>query len=607
MAIGFELPLEAILKADHEHDARDATVADAAGDGTAGLDQTGLVTIVCEPIPDDRNLLRTDPAYHHFRTIYEVLRTLNEQVSGGASADAVKIVMAAKSTEVPKYFRLYADQICCIIFGPNFPTLSEVAVRIMANSIRNRRVVVCHNPVNAGFSWDRMTELGRDFGIIGYRSSIDANGARNFWTTFFLEELKPLVEERLAAARAGSRQRTLPSTAEVRGLLANDVATLDALPVFPASCRKVIAGVDAGADFPEIEEILRPDAALTQAIVKTANLSRFGAVAQVNSLGEALPLIGLDETRKIIAVRAMRDLAGQVNQEGFDPGAFQRHCTGVGFLAEILSLDPTATDSRARGRSLGLKPYVRSVLTAAGWWHRFDLEKGFDIFSAGLLHDIGKIFNISCYPGILPLIHHEIDQGGWKSPLLDSEGAVVWDFQHPGTGSALLAEWDLFPGLVEPVHHHHRINADSAPVTVLIALANCLIKGLYPFPARIAIPDEFRASHLDPVAAPAGLDNPLPQLFQTRVDLFRLEMNRLLISAEEVESGEYAPAKVEGMIAIARPTFENHYTYIDWLVGQNPEFLDVCSWLEAEPEEVLGLGLVLRESLVELVAGQLAA
>ncbi len=61
------------------------------------------------------------------------------------------------------------------------------------------------------------------------------------------------------------------------------------------------------------------------------------------------------------------------------------------------------------------------------------------------------------------------------------------------------------------------------------------------------------------------------------------------------------------MSANARPTFEGQYTYVDWLVRQNPEFRDVYSWLEPEPEEALALSLVLRASLVELVAESLAA
>ena len=575
--------------------------------GSAKRSEDGLVAIVCEPIPADRNLLKTDPAYHHFRTIHAVLRNLNEQVVMAGLDDAVKIVMAAKSTDIPKYFRLYADQICCIIFGPNFPTLTEVAVRVMANSIRNRRVVVCHNPVNADFSWDRLTELGTDFGIIGYRSSMDETGARNFWSMFFLEELKPLVEERLAAAREGSTERTVPTTDEVRGLLANDFATLDLLPAFPSICRDVIEGIESGASFPELEEIMKADGALQASIIKTANQTRFGAKVEVETLAVALSVIGLEETRKIAAAKAMRDLASQVDQEGFELGDFLRHCAGTGFLAQMLSLDPESEEPREKElrRTLGLRPFICSTLRAAGLWKRFEFEDGFDAFTGGLLHDIGKIFNVSCYRGIYPLIQYEIEQSRWQGSLLDSEGVVVWDFQHPGTGSALLAEWEMFPQFVDAIHNHHRIGQDSHPAAVLMALANCLVKGMYAFPVRIQISDEFRKNHLEAVADAEVRDNPLPNLFQTRVELFGLELDRLLLSSEELESGEYAPEKVEGMMALARSTFENHHTYVDWLVRQNPEFLPVSEWLGAEPDELLALSLVLREPLTDLVASHL--
>jgi HD-like signal output (HDOD) protein len=413
------------------------------------------------------------------------------------------------------------------------------------------------------------------------------------------------VEERLSAAESGGFERLPPTTEEVRGLLASDDATLDLLPAFPNICQEVIEGIDAGASFAELESLMKTDGGLQASIVKTANQIRSQAKGEVDNVAIALSIIGLEETRKIAAGKAMRQLAGEIDQEGFDLGDFLRHSAAVGFLAQMLSLDPGADDGRAREsrRSLGLQPFVCAALQISGLWERFELEDKFDAFTSGILHDLGKIFNVTCYRGIYSLIQYEIEQSRWRSGLLESESVVVWDFQHPGTGSALLAEWGLFPHLIWPIHHHHQIQPDSSPATVLLALANCLAKGAYPFPAAIDLSPEFRRAHLESVADEEVKYNPLSSLYQHRVDLFHLELDRLLISAQELESGEYAPEKLELMLSLARSTFENHDTYVEWLVCQNPEFPAICQWLGTAPEHLLGLSLLLRKPLLDLVGG----
>jgi FixJ family two-component response regulator len=99
--------------------------AQGGGKGEAAATRS-LVTIICEPIPEDRKLLKKSPDYHHFRTIYAAQRALNEVLRKTGSSAEVKFVMANCSTDIPKFFRLFGDQICCIIFGPNFPMLRIV-------------------------------------------------------------------------------------------------------------------------------------------------------------------------------------------------------------------------------------------------------------------------------------------------------------------------------------------------------------------------------------------------------------------------------------------------------------------------------------------------
>ena len=95
--------------------------------------------------------------------------------------------------------------------------------------------------------------------------------------------------------------------------------------------------------------------------------------------------------------------------------------------------------------------------------------------------------------------------------------------------------------------------------------------------------------------------NPLAVMFHNIVELFELERNRLLLTVEEIESGNYQSHKVEELFSLARTSFVNSQSYGNALIGQNPEFSQILDCLKVSPEEILVLPLLLKESLQTLV------
>jgi hypothetical protein len=319
-------------------------------------------------------------------------------------------------------------------------------------------------------------------------------------------------------------------------------------------------------------------------------------------------MIGMEETKKIVMGRVMSDLMKKVDQAGFETRDFFFHSTCVGYMAQILAINLEAPTPAEREilESLRLPNYASAALKQNRLWDRFEEARGFDAFTAGILHDTGKVLNTVCYEGIFPLVLHEYERSQWKGSLLQSEVAVVGDFQHPATGGALLERWEVFPDLVEPIRGHHRIGGESRVESILIALSNCLSKGFSPFPRAIAIPDEYRKQHLDPVADPDGLDNPLLSRYQALTDAFEAAKGDLDLSPDEVDSGEYEPEHVEALLAAAREAVTGSAAvteYRDALVDQNPEFMNLVEWSNAPVEDLLALGLILQESITSMVNG----
>jgi len=567
-----------------------------------------LFVVVCEPVPRDRKTLQAAPNYHHFRTIYAAHRVLNSQLAEGAVGAEVKLVMASHSADIPKHFRRYADQICCVIFGPNLPRLTEATVRMTANAGRRRHVVVCYNPDQVNFSWDALEDLSGRMEVWGCRSSADAGEIRSFWSRYFTQELRPLVETKVAPEAGEESETPLLSIEEIREKLARDEAVVDMLPGFPHICRQVIDAIDGGKRFADVATIIQPDGALQASILRTANLAKYGSRQRIEALPNALSMIGAEETKKIAMGRAMSDMMKRVDQAGFSTRDFFFHSTSVGYLAQLLSLNLEAPNPREREilKSLRVPNFVNAALVRSRLWERFDLPDSFDAFTAGILHDVGKVLNTVCYEGLFPLVLHEYETSQWQGSLIASEIAVVGDFQHPVTGGALLERWEIFPDLIEPIREHHAIGADSPHGAVLVALANSLAKSCAPFPRAIAIPDEYRKQHLKPVADEGLLDNPLVAAYRQVSDAYEAATATVELSPDERDSGEYAPEHVQALLVAGAEVAEGSDAcgpFCEALVAQNPEFLVLAEWLETTSEELIRLTALVQGYVSELVNG----
>lgn len=565
--------------------------------------------IVCESIPEDRSVLKKAPNYGHFRTIYASLKVLNRQMQEAQVACQAQISLANHSADIPKFFRHSADQICCVIFGPNLPMLSEATVRMMANGGSGRLVVVCHNPDQVKLTRDQLEKMGGTMDVRFCRAVAPTGEVRQFWSHLFTQDLMPLIEGKLESPDGPAAAQEPLTVEEIRQRLSRDEQAVELLPGFPHICRQALEAMEAGARYAEVAKIIEPDGALQASIIRTANVTHYGAKRRIETLPNALTMIGIEETRKIVMGRSMGALMERVSQAGFDTKAFFYHSTAVGYLAQLLRLNFENPSSREKEiiEGLRLPNYVAAALQTFRYWQRFAVAPQFDCFTAGILHDTGKVLNTVCYPEIFPMILYEYERSRWKGSLLQSEVAVVGDLQHPVTSGALLERWEVFPELIEPVREHHRIHADSRPEAALVALANCLSKGLHAFPRTISISAEYREAHLDAVADPDMLVNPLTDLYQTLVGPYETAKQEMDLSSEEMDSGEYEGEHVEALIGAAKeatnPDSAAIAAYVEALIDQNPEFLDLQEWTDSSPEDLLSLSLLLKDYVSSAVNG----
>ncbi|MBL7033772.1 MAG: HDOD domain-containing protein [Candidatus Delongbacteria bacterium] len=218
------------------------------------------------------------------------------------------------------------------------------------------------------------------------------------------------------------------------------------LPTLPTVAVEIIGLVQReSSSVMDVAQVMYRDPVLTAKVLKLANSAFYGLRRQVETLNQAMVVLGFSEILNLVqSVAVIQAFNDEQFEPSFDLAAFWDHSVGTGEI------------SRALAGEIGL---------------RFD---GTD-FTAGLIHDIGKI--------ILELYFHQdfervlkASRTG-KTPLYQSE-RKLWSVDHTEIGSWLAEKWMLPVRLVDVIRHHHNpLNSSTDPALVaVIHLANTFAK-----------------------------------------------------------------------------------------------------------------------------------
>lgn len=199
------------------------------------------------------------------------------------------------------------------------------------------------------------------------------------------------------------------------------------IPAMPAAAVRAIRVLqDPDADATDIMKALRHDAGLTANVLRLANSAYFGSPRSVGSIREAAVRLG---TRRILSVVVASAAAPVVCRpvRGYDlpPEGLWEHSVSVAAGAEALA------------------EVLRMPVPAA-------------TFTAGLLHDIGKVVM-----GNFVAVEAEAISGLARREDLafDEAERGVLGIDHAEVGAAVLELWDLPEEVLLAVRWHHRPEA----------------------------------------------------------------------------------------------------------------------------------------------------
>ncbi|QJA05791.1 HDOD domain-containing protein [Thermosulfurimonas marina] len=220
---------------------------------------------------------------------------------------------------------------------------------------------------------------------------------------------------------------------------------LDRIPNFPETAQRALRLLqNEEIDFRELERIVRHDAAITANFLKLVNSAAFGLPRKVNTLLQAFSLLGINQIKFVLIASCLGQyLKEPIKGYNLTPEEIWTHSLACGLMSEALA-------------------------------RRAGLHRPENLFTAALLHDIGKIVIHLYVEGELENLQQVLRENP-ELTFMQAEWMVL-GADHGIVGAELLRRWE-FPKEVYfavRAHHDESLMLESR-LAALTALSNALV------------------------------------------------------------------------------------------------------------------------------------
>jgi putative nucleotidyltransferase with HDIG domain len=213
----------------------------------------------------------------------------------------------------------------------------------------------------------------------------------------------------------------IPPSSPIREAILADIRKF---PAMPAMCQELLTHLhDPDIDFKKLADKVQYDPGLTANLLKVANSAMFGTGRRVGSLQAAFVRLGVKQLFQVLVASGMsKVLTRALDGYALEKSELLTHSVWVAVAAEELA--------------------------AQTGNHPPDL-----LFTAGLLHDLGKV---ALSPHIVP-VRAEIERVSREQKLFfeQAEGLVL-GIDHAEAGARILDGWKFPRELVNSIRWHHQ-------------------------------------------------------------------------------------------------------------------------------------------------------
>ncbi len=254
-----------------------------------------------------------------------------------------------------------------------------------------------------------------------------------------------------------------------RRMRLNVIKDLQEIPTLPAIFNSVMDCIENPEATPrELSQIIRQDQALTAKILRTVNSALYGFARKINSVHEAVVLLGMGQTANLAITAMLLNTLVDTRNPKQRPEAFWEHSLGCAYFATVIgerlrAKPPSeqawavATSHRRAGRdgaAADQTPPALRTLNALGSTEEWDRDQSIPLerlFTFAILHDIGLAILYLKFPDHYAMVQDAIKEFG---TLYRSELEML-DVDHCQLGYRIAQAWRLPEPIPTIIAEHH--------------------------------------------------------------------------------------------------------------------------------------------------------
>lgn len=377
----------------------------------------------------------------------------------------------------------FRKRISLVLVGPGLDGKQDMIVRLIGREIKS--VLVMGPRQQLAETAELSKRLLLNLLELGIVVVLSTEASEEFW--------KPIVKENVMAGIASDKDLLSMSPDERAEHLDRRLESVTMFPALPETQNRVNALDDMDPPKKWAEAIDR-DVPIRTVILSLLNSAHYSFRSRITTIEQAVSLASARTIREVVLACTVQRLFQNVAEARIDQ--FWRHSVAAGFFCRILALPAIAEEQtpqeKAEFARLQLEDTEKEMLRELRLWKKFDIPPEEDAFTAGLLHDIGKVTIALCFEDSMALIdpivslgvkEADVERRLWAESPRKVERTLMSDMDHQVVGGRIARRWGLSQAMQEVITQHHLVRRTSGSLTRLVALADMganMIHG-YPF------------------------------------------------------------------------------------------------------------------------------
>jgi putative nucleotidyltransferase with HDIG domain len=276
-------------------------------------------------------------------------------------------------------------------------------------------------------------------------------------------------------------------TDEASPAIADVQQAIESIRPIPQVALKVLRMIEDGSyPIAKVAEEVKKDQVISARTIQLCNSAMFTKRHDVASLDHALVFLGQELFIKLVISAAVQSYFSQSgNGYSLCKGGLYHHAIGTAIIAEKIA--------GVTGKAL---PGIA--------------------YTAGLLHDIGKVVLDQYITGAYPLLYRELQDR--QSEVIDVENRIL-GMDHTRVGELLARKWSLPASLTDAIRFHHWPEDDksNATLTTIVYLADLLMSRFHTGLELERMGTDNLPDHLSRLGLATGQFNDLVDLIPDKV------------------------------------------------------------------------------------------